>query len=103
MADFDSTTVNTVDTPKDFGTGPQAEVRRWLVELKLARKRMDDWRKGSKKLWDLYHGTRAGRKRNSYNVLYANTEILSPAVYNSLPTPDIRRRFGDADPMGKAV
>lgn len=103
MSDLDTTAINTVDTVQDFGRGPQAEYRRWSVEIAMAKKRMKPWRDKSKKLWDLYHGTSVSRKKNSYNALYANTEILAPSVYNSLPTPDVRRRFAQNDPIGKAV
>jgi hypothetical protein len=74
-----------------------------MVELSLAKKRMKDWREKCKKYWDLYHGTSVSRKKNSYNALYANTEILAPSVYNTMPTPDVRRRFGEDDPIGKSV
>jgi hypothetical protein len=103
MADIDSTAITSVDSAKDFGRGPQAEYRRWMVELSLAKKRMKPWREKCKKMFDLYHGTSTARKKNSYNALYANTEILAPSVYNSLPTPDTRRRFANDDPLGKAV
>jgi hypothetical protein len=36
-------------------------------------------------------------------VLWANTEIMRPALYNSLPKPDVRRRFRQKDILGKAV
>lgn len=103
MEDLGSVTLSQVDSPKDFGKGEVGEVKRWLTELSLAKKRMKPWRDKSKKLWDLYHGTSVGRKKNSYNTLYANTEILAPSVYNSMPTPDTRRRFAQNDPLGKAV
>lgn len=103
MEDLGSVTLSQVDSPKDFGKGEVGEVKRWLTELTLAKKRMKPWRDKSKKLWDLYHGTSVGRKKNSYNTLYANTEILAPSVYNSMPTPDTRRRFAQNDPLGKAV
>ena len=63
MADVDTTTINSVDTPKDFGNGATAQVRRWSVELSLARKRMKPWRDKAKKLWDIYHGTSVSRKK----------------------------------------
>lgn len=103
MDDLGNVTIATVDSPKDFGAGSVGEVKRWLTELSLAKKRMKPWREASKKLWDIYHGTAVGRKKNSYNSLYANTEILAPSVYNSMPTPDTRRRFAQNDPLGKAV
>lgn len=88
-------------TPADFGKGPQGEVRRWLMELRLADKREKDWRELGKKIWDRYRGK--GRKRNSFNILWSNTETLAPAVFNSPPQPNVRRRFKDADPVGKVV
>jgi len=40
---------------------------------------------------------------NSFNILWTNTETLRQSVYNSLPQPDVRRRYQDEDPLGKAV
>lgn len=38
-----------------------------------------------------------------FNILYANVETIVPAVINSPPVPDIRRRFNDADPAARIV
>ena len=103
MSDINTTAVDSVATPAEFGKGPEAEYRRWAVELAMAKKRMKPWREKSKKLWDVFHGTSVSRKRNSYNALYIVTEILQPLIYNTLPTPDTRRRFAQNDPLGKAV
>lgn len=103
MADLDTTAINTVDGPQDFGRGPDAEYRRWAVEISMAKKRMKDWRTKSKKLWDTFHGTSVSRKKNSYNMLFLVTDTLDPLLYNTLPTPDVRRRFAQNDPLGKAV
>lgn len=103
MANLDSTAINTVDSPKEFGKGPGAEYRRWSVEIAMAKKRMKPWRDKAKKLWDVYHGTSVQRKKNSYNALFIITDILYPLLYNTLPTPDVRRRFAQNDPLGKAV
>lgn len=103
MADLDSTAINSVDTPADFGRGPAAEVRRWRVELTLAQKRMKPWREKAKKLFDQYRGESKARAKNSYNMLFLVTDTLDPLLYNTLPTPDVRRRFAQSDPLGKAV
>lgn len=79
----------------------EQEQRRWKRELDLAKKREDTWLRDAEKLYARYRG--GERKRNSFNMLWANTEILRPSVYNSPPVPDVRRRFRDADPVGKAV
>jgi hypothetical protein len=77
------------------------EARRWKKELMLAEKRERDWEREAEKIVKRFRGEE--KKRNRFNVLWANTEILRPAIYNSRPNPDVRRRFRDADPLGKAV
>ena len=86
---------------EELGEGKKGVQRRWMLELKLSDKREAEWRKVGKLVIDKYRGR--NRKKNSFNILWSNTETLMPAVYNSLPKPDVRRRFKDADPVGKAV
>lgn len=86
---------------KQFGTGPQAVVRRWLKEIDLADKEEKEWRSCGEKIYKRYRGEQ--RKRNSYNILWSNTETMAPALFNTPPSPDVRRRFRDDDPVGKAV
>lgn len=90
-----------LEKPSDIEKNGAGVVKRWLLEIKLADKRESEWRKKGEKVWDRYRQKQA--KRHSFNILWANTETLRPAVYNSLPKPDVRRRFKDADPLGKAV
>lgn len=89
-----------LDTKSQVRT-PEQEVRRWLLEIKLAEKREKDWRKEGKPILETYRGTK--KKKNSFNILWANTEVLRPALYNSTPKPDVRRRFRQKDVLGKAV
>lgn len=91
----------TLETKADIGTDKRALVRRWLMEIQLASKREDTWRKSAGKALDRYR--QKEQKAYSFNILWSNTETLRPAIYNSLPKPDVRRRFKDADPLGKAV
>jgi hypothetical protein len=77
------------------------QARRWKKELMLAEKREREWERESEKIVKRFRGEE--KKRNRFNVLWANTEILRPAIYNSRPNPDVRRRFRDSDPVGKAV
>ena len=86
---------------EDLGDGDKGIQRRWMLELKLSDKREAEWRKTAKATIDRYRGR--NRKKNSFNILWSNTETLMPAVYNSLPQPNVRRRFKDEDPVGKAV
>lgn len=89
-----------LERPSDIEKNPAGVVRRWLLELKLADKRESEWRKKSEKVLKRYRQEEA--KKHSFNILWSNTETLRPAVYNSLPKPDVRRRFKDEDPIGKA-
>ena len=80
---------------------PARTARKWKSELQLATRRERDWRDASTKIIKKYRGEE--RKKNGFNILWANTEILRPAIYNSRPNPDVRRRFRDEDPLGKAI
>lgn len=75
-------------------------VGKWLVKLNAADKEEKDWREECEKIYDLYEGAKHG---TYFNILWSNTETLRPAIYNSSPKPDVRRRFKDKDPVGKAV
>ena len=75
--------------------------KRWRKELADAKKREQAWLDKGRKLWDIYRGEQSAR--NSFNVLYSNTDILAPSLLSSTPVPDVRRRFRDEDPLGKAV
>lgn len=90
-----------LDTVAEADATPQKTVRRWLLEIKLAEKRERDWRKDAKIVLDTYRGKL--KKKNSFNILWANTEVMRPAIYNSTPKPDVRRRFRQKDVLGKAV
>lgn len=87
---------------------PEEFVRRWISELTLAQDAEKGWREQAKRIYGIYEGgdpnkDGSARADRSFNILWSNTETLLPAVYNSSPQPDVRRRFRDADPVGKAV
>jgi len=90
-----------LEKPEDTGTDKAGIVRRWLLELKLADKRESEWRQKGDKVLKRYRQKEI--KKHSFNILWSNTETMRPAIYNSLPKPDVRRRFKDEDPLGKAA
>jgi len=92
---------DSLDSPKEIEKNPAGVVRRWVLELKLADKREKEWRKKAQQVIDRYRQKQP--KKHSFNILWANTETLRPAVYNSLPKPDVRRRWKDEDQLGKAA
>lgn len=75
-------------------------VARWLARIGAADKEEKDWREESKRIYSIYRGK---LEKQRFNILWSNTETLRPAIYNSAPVPDIRRRFKDKDPVGKSV
>jgi hypothetical protein len=98
MSELDSTTV---EKPSDIEKDPKGVVRRWVLEWGLSDKREKDWKKDADRILRRYRQRDA--KKHSFNILWSNTETLAPAVYNSVPKPDVRRRFKDEEPVGKAV
>lgn len=94
-------TAGSIETATDIGSDERSTVRRWLLEIQLSDKGEEDWRDRATKVYEKYRAKK--RKPNSFNILYSNTETLRPAVYNSTPKPDVRRRYRDNDPVGKAV
>ncbi len=90
-----------IETTEDIGKQPQSVVKRWKIELALANKREDKWRKRVKAIYDIYAPEEP--KLNSFNILWTNTETLRQSVYNSVPQPDVRRRYQDEDQLGKEV
>jgi len=77
----------------------QAElVKHWLGEIDAALQREKDFRKQGDAVVELYEGEK--KEAYQFNILYSNTETLSPALYNTTPRPVVQRRFKDADPLG---
>lgn len=70
----------------------------WMGELDQALNREKDYRKRAAEAQNLYESEK--EQEFQYNILYSNTETLSPALYNSTPRPQVRRRFKDNDPLG---
>lgn len=89
----------TLETKREFAKSPTAFVKNWLSAIELAGKEEQPWRDDATATIARYSKSQAGQ----FNILFANTQTTVPALYNSEPVPDVRRRFGDADPDGKAV
>jgi hypothetical protein len=73
----------------------------WIKELDAAEKREKNWRAEAEKILELYEGEK--ETDNAYNILYTNTEVLLPALYNATPVPLVGRRYKDKDDLGLAV
>lgn len=90
------------ETPDDKRKADAAEVKLWLDALALADKEEADWRKDASKVVQRYRGE-ADYATKRYRLLFANVQTMAPALYNSEPIPDIRRRFGDRDEDAKQI
>jgi hypothetical protein len=93
--------ISEIETTKDLGKSPQSIVRQWKLEIGLANNREEKWREIAAKIYKQYTPTTPAA--NSFNILWTNTETLRQSVYNSLPEPQVKRRYSDNDPLGKAV
>lgn len=99
------------DTPADAGKPPRGIVSRWIKELTLAGKLEKDWRKAGQAVIDRFRdekqmergAIRARKLGSKFNILRPNTRVMKAAIYQQPPKPDVRRRFKDKDPLGKAV
>ena len=90
------------ETRDDAGKGQIGLVRLWLSAIRLASEDEKDWRKAADDVGRIYRGANDPDKP-SFNILFSNTETIRSAVYNSVPVPDIRRRFSDDDEAGKVA
>lgn len=83
--------------------------RKWLVCIEDAEKVEKNWLDDAAMAVSAYTGE--GNKVDTtsadvgiapdFNILYANVETIVPATINSAPAPDIRRRFGNEDPVAR--
>lgn len=65
----------------------------------------EKWRGRAREVLKLYRDENRDDKDLSvrYNVLWANTEAMKPALYSATPEPVVGRRYKDEDPLGKEV
>ena len=70
----------------------------WQIELELADKEEDEWRKEAKTVVERYRSegtqTAVGRDKK-FNILWSNTETLKGSLFARMAKADIRRRHRD--------
>lgn len=94
------------DQPKD----ELGFIRAWLEAIQLSEDEEKDWRANAERACEAYRGGNAsattlttGVNLNTFNIFHSNIETMVPALYNSTPIPDVRRRFNDSDPIAREV
>ena len=86
-------------SPEDEQSG---EVAKWVAEIELYEKESESWVGRSKKIVKRYKDEREPKSTKArYNILWSNIQTLHPALYASVPKPNIDRRFQDDDDIGR--
>lgn len=97
---------------RDSGTSAPSpatgKIAGYVEEVELYDKSTQKWNNQCKKILRRYKDDRGGdgtieSQQRRFNVLWANTQTLKPALYARNPKPDIQRRFKDADPIGRVT
>lgn len=85
-------------------------VKYWQDQITLYEREFDQFLKRGKKIYDRYLDERNIQENglqndgsSRFNILWANTETIFPAVFAKLPKPDVSRRFKDKDPAGRVA
>ena len=94
-----SADTGTVDTLAKTIKSQQDFHRYWMSAIELAGKTEKDWREDAKTAIDQFRSAKDGYRAAKFNILYANIQTTCPAIYNSMPTSDVRARFGEAMPV----
>ncbi|WP_313078339.1 hypothetical protein [Agrobacterium pusense] len=83
---------------------------KWIERVNAAGKLEKDWLDDAQIATKAYTNEEKAEtsektlgKRYDFNILFSNVETIVPAVINSSPVPDIRRRFNDPDPAARVV
>jgi hypothetical protein len=92
----------TIQSDKDALASGTTTAELWLKKIKRAQDDEKKWREEAKEAVAAYEASEE-KQPISFNIFHSNVETLIPALYNSSPVPDVRRRFGDADPIAKQV
>jgi hypothetical protein len=88
--------------------GPEPDVAYWMSCLDDAERAEKDWRNRGRQIVQIYRNqsTITGKvtKNTSnggitFNILYANTEVMLPAIYMKPPDPVVRSRFTAPDQL----
>lgn len=94
-----SADTGTVDTLAKTIKSQQDFHRYWMSAIQLATKTERDWREDAKTAINQFRSDKQSGRAAKFNILYANIQTTCPAIYNSVPSADVRARFGEAMPV----
>jgi len=97
------------DKPDKGGEASKRQdyVKYWLDSIEAVSEADSNWRKDGDGAVRVYRGDKEAddifARSRDFNIFHSNIETTLPAIYNSTPVPDVRRRFGDKDKVAKTV
>ena len=74
----------------------------WQKEITRALRDNTSWWERGENVVSTYRGVFDDHNER-FNILWANTEVLKPAVYSHIPVPEVQRRYLENDPVGEAM
>ena len=92
----DSSKIRSIDQQDSTPSGRYA---RWIDEINMAEKEMDDFRRRGRSVVKRFKDERSAVDvgDRKFNVFTTNTLILQAALYSNLPKATVSRRFGQAN------
>jgi hypothetical protein len=94
------------NTPEETATiNREVDVSAYVAMIAQYEKDADSFVKKGRQIVKRFRdeNTLAGTKKRQYNMLYANVDLLKPALYAQAPKPQIERRFRDSDKVGRVA
>lgn len=78
---------------------------KWLKEIGRRRTKEKTWRDKARKTISRYRDDREAldESQAKFNILWANTEVLKPAIFVRMPIADVRRRYLTRDPVARTA
>lgn len=79
------------------------DIKEFWRQYDVADKEHMKWEKRAEKVLKRYrleNESSSGTVSPSFNILWANTSVLQPALFSQVPKPDISRRYKDDDAVG---
>ena len=88
---------------------PEGQVERWIGELLVADKDVENWEKKSERIIEWYRNEQGydyvieqyGEKVNKFNLFWSNIQTLQPLVYPKGYDAYVERRFKDREPVAR--
>lgn len=104
-----------VTEASDLGTGEEGVYVRWMREIDAYDKVFARWKTRVPKIIERFRAEQyagndsqvdlafRGTQERRLNILWSNIRTLQPALYSRTPKPEVSRRYGDEDPVGRTA